>query len=134
MPSQYSYLNEVVLLERVGAFRQFKRSRTLSRGFEGDYFVRWLGQIFLGLTFAFCFSMCATVLGSALVGNDLTWHRPAFTDSSGVLFQTGIWIAVAFFGVYRYFSYIDRRTRLEGWELDLRLKAVARGLEARSDR
>ena len=52
---------------------------------------------------------------------------------SGLLFQAGVWIAVAFFGVYRFFAYIDRRIRLEGWELDLRIKAVARGLEARGE-
>ena len=66
MPSQYAFLNEVILLERLGAFRQFGRSRTLSRGFEGELFMRWLGQLFLGLTFAFCFWMCATTL----------WARP----------------------------------------------------------
>ena len=53
MPSQYAFLNEVILLERSGAFRQFKRSRTLSRGFEGEFFMRWLGQLFLGTIFAF---------------------------------------------------------------------------------
>ncbi len=67
-----------------------------------------------------------------LIGNELTWYSPGMSrPASGLLFQTGVWIAVAFFGVYRFFSYIDRRIRLEGWELDLRLKAVARGLEAR---
>jgi hypothetical protein len=132
MPSQYAFCNEVILLERSSAFRQFKRSRTLSRGFEGELFMRWLGQLFLGATFALCFWVSATILSTTLIGNELTWYSPGMNDVGGLLFQTGIWIAVAFFGVYRFFSYIDRRIRLEGWELDLRLKAVARGLEARA--
>ncbi len=133
MPSQYAYLDEVVLLERVPASRQFKRSRTLSRGFEGDFFLRWLCQVALGTTFALCFWMSATTLGSTLIGNEVTWQNPGMGDFSGVLFQTGVWIAVAFFGVYRFFSYIDLRIKLEGWELVLRLKAVARRLEAKAD-
>jgi hypothetical protein len=133
MPAQYPFLNEVILLERVPAHRQFRRSRALNRGFEGESFVRWLGQLFLGGTFALCFWMSAKTIGSALVGKELTWANPSATDYSGSLFQTGVWIAIAFFGVYRFFSYIDRRIRLEGWELDLRLKAVARGLEARAE-
>lgn len=128
MPSQYAFLNEVILLERGGAFRQFSRSRTLSRGHEGEFFMRWLVQIILGTTFSLCFWMCASGVGRALVGNELTWYRPGLNDFDGILFQTGVWISVAFFGVYRFFSYIDRRIRLEGWELDLRLKAVARDL------
>ncbi len=66
------------------------------------------------------------------MGDELTWYRPGLNDLSGVLFQTAVWIAIAFFGVYRFFAYIDRRIRIEGWELDLRLKAVNRGLEERS--
>ena len=133
MPAQYAYLNEVILLEQVAGIRQFRRSRTLNRGFEGESFARWLGQLFLGTIFAYCFWTCAHVLGGALIGNDLTWANPGMGDLSGGLFQAGVWIAVAFFGVYRFFAYIDRRIRLEGWELDLRLKAVARSLEARGD-
>jgi hypothetical protein len=133
MPSQYGFLNEVILLERLGTFRQFGRSRTLSRGFEGEFFVRWLVQIFLGLTFSLCFWMCAKTLGSTLIGNELTWYRPGLNDLDGLIFQTAVWISVAFFGVYRFFAYIDRRIRLEGWELDLRIKAVARRLEERAN-
>jgi hypothetical protein len=133
MPAQYPYLNEVILLERVSPLRQFRRSRMLNRGFEGESFLRWLGQIVLGATFALCFWVSASTIGRTLIGKKLTWANPGMADLGGGLFQAGVWIAVAFFGVYRFFSYIDRRIRLEGWELDLRLKAVARGLEARAD-
>jgi hypothetical protein len=131
MPSQHPFLNEVVLLERSGPIEQFKRSRALSRGIEGELFLRWLVQLFLGATFAVCLLMSVRTIGGALIGNELTWYSPGMTDRNGVLFQAAVWMAVAFFGVYRFFCYIDRRIRLEGWELTQRIKAVAHSLEAR---
>jgi hypothetical protein len=138
MPSRLPFLNEVILLEREsnprerkGVFAQIARARRLTRGFEGDFFVRWLAQLFLGTTFSLCLMMSAQTLASTLIGNELTWYQPGMGDMNGLLFQTAVWIAVAFFGVYRFFSYIDQRIRLEGWELNVRLTAVARALEAR---
>ena len=133
MPSQHPFLNEVILLERKGPFEQFKRSTILTRGCGGELFMRWISQLIVGLTFAVCVLMSVRTIGSVLIGNELTWYSPGMTDRNGLLFQGAVWIAVAFFGVYRFFSYIDRRIRLEGWELDLRIKAVARGMEARGE-
>jgi len=129
MPAQYAFLDEVILLERVSIFQIFHRCRVLSRGFEGELFLRWIGQISLGAIFALCFWMSAETLSGALAGDELTWYRPGLGDLGGLFFQTGIWIAIAYFGVFRFLSYIDRRIRLEGWALELRLKAVGRALE-----
>jgi hypothetical protein len=129
--SQYAFLSEVVLLERVGTFRALKRASALSGGFGGELFMRWLGQIALGLTFALCFQEGITALGSVLVGGELTWVQPGLSDFGGLLFQAAVWIAIAFFGIVRFLSYIDRRIRLEGWEIELRLKMVGRALEER---
>jgi hypothetical protein len=129
MPAQHPFLNEVILLERVSEFRIFGRSRDLSRGFESELFARWLGQILLGSIFAFCFWVSAETLTASLAGNDLTWYQPGWNDMGGMLFQSAVWGAIAFFAVVRFLSYIDRRIRLEGWELELRLKAAGRGWE-----
>jgi hypothetical protein len=129
MPAQYSFLDEVILLERANALASMRRSRVLSRGFEGELFVRWIGQISLGSIFALCFSIGACTLSSVLAGKELTWDEPGRSDLRGLLFQAGVWIAIAYFAVYRFLSYVDRRIRLEGWELELRLKAVARAME-----
>jgi hypothetical protein len=136
MPAQYAFLSEVILLERSDArdlgtrlTGLFKRCRELSKGFEGELLMRWFAQLALGGIFAVCFWMCAKSLGSTLIGEELTWYRPGMNDLGGILFQASVWIAVAFFAVYRYFAYVDRRIRLQGWELGMRLKAAARGLE-----
>ena len=94
--------------------------------------MRWLGQLFLGTTFALCFWMSARRLGEHAHRQRADLVQPGLERSERRAVSSGVWIAVAFFGVYRFFAYIDRRIRLEGWELDLRLKAVARGLEARA--
>ncbi len=131
VPARFAFLSEVVLLERVGTIRAFGRSRSISRRFEGELFVRWLGQIALGLTFALCFQKGAETFGSVLAGGDVTWEQAAQLDVGDLLFQLGVWIAIAFSAVVRFLSYIDRRIRLEGWEIELRLRGVGRTLEER---
>jgi hypothetical protein len=132
VPAKHAFLDEVILLERAPrhrAWNSMKRCWALCRGVEGDLFMRWLGQIAIGLAFASCFWMGAETIVGALFDNELTWYRPGLLDLSGMLFQAGVWMAIAYFGVVRFLSYIDRRIRLEGWEIELRLKAVGRSLE-----
>jgi hypothetical protein len=131
MPAQYAFLDEIILLERVGLWRAFRRSRAISLGVEGELFLRWLGQLFFGTAFVSCFWMSARTIIGALVGSKLTWYEPGLSDLNGLLYQSAIWLAIAFFGIYRFLAYIDRRIRLEGWELELRLKDVGRALEER---
>jgi hypothetical protein len=125
---RFAFLDEVILLERVRGFRSLGRAKGLSRGFEGELFMRWMAQIILGTTFALCFWMGMESITSTLFGDELTWYRPGLSDLSGLLFQFAVWIAIAFFGVFRFLAYIDRRIRLEGWELELRLKEAGRVL------
>ncbi len=128
-PSRLAYLDEVILLERMRGFKVLRRAGALCRGLEGESFLSWVAQVALGTTFVLCFATGSSTIISALFGDELTWSRPRTGGLSGLLFQTAIWIAVAYFGAFRFLSYIDRRTRLEGWELELRLKAAGRALE-----
>ena len=50
-------------------------------------------------------------------------------DLYGVRFQLALWLAIAFFTVARFLTYIDHRIRKEGWEIKLRLQHVGRVLE-----
>jgi hypothetical protein len=133
VPSRLCFLTEVVTLERQGVVRALGRSFAICRGYEGELIARSLGQIILGLTFALCFRNGLAAAGSVLGGGDLTWDQPALTDVGGVIFQLGVWIAIAYFGLVRFLCYIDRRIRLEGWEIELRLKGVGRALEERHE-
>ena len=91
--------------------------------------MQWVGQLIFGLVFALCFWMGTGAGISALIKSELTWYRPFLTDFSGLRFQLGVWIAIAFFAVARFLIYIDQRIRSEGWELRLRLQAVGRDIE-----
>ncbi len=128
-PTRLAYLDEVILLERLRWFKAPGRATALCRGQEGEYFLAWLGQIALGLIFVLCFSIGSDAMISVLFGDELSWSRPKTNGVSGFLFEASVWIAVAYFGTFRFLSYIDRRIRLEGWELELRLKAAGRALE-----
>jgi hypothetical protein len=128
-PSRLAYLDEVILLERMRGFKALRRASALCRGLEGEYFFSWVAQVALGTTFVLCFWTGSNTILSALFGAELTWSRPRMSWLSEWLFHAAIWIAVAYFGTFRFLSYIDRRIRLEGWELELRLKAAGRALE-----
>jgi hypothetical protein len=132
-PGRLAFLDEVILLERGRGLQTVRRSSQLARAFEGEMVIRWIVQVALGLAFSLCFWMAAESLASALLGNELTWYQPGLSDLSGVLFQVAVWIAIAYFGVFRFLAYLDRRIRLEGWELQLRLSAAAKALEEKSN-
>jgi hypothetical protein len=63
-----------------------------------------------------------------LFTSDPTW-QPVLSELVGVRFHLALWLAIEFFAVARFFSYIDQRIRLEGWEVRLRVSAAGRVLE-----
>ncbi len=136
VPAYYGFFDEVILLERARNLLAInslviERSRALCQGYALDFVGRWLGQVAIGLLFAYCFAKGTETLAAAFIGEEPTWYNPGAINLGGALFHAGIWIAVAYFGVVRFLSYIDRRIRLEGWEIELRIKAVGRSLEER---
>jgi hypothetical protein len=126
-----AFANEVILLERVRWRDLSERNRRLVRGIEGELFGRSVAQAFFGSVFVACFSIGSGVIGSALAGGELTWRQSDLAHVERWLVELGAWVAVGFFGVYGFLAYIDRRIRLEGWELELRLKEAGRALEER---
>jgi hypothetical protein len=129
-PSRLAYLDEVILLERLRGFKMLSRAGALCRGLEAEYLLSWVAQVAIGTTFVVCFTTGSSAILSTLFGAELSWSRPRLTGPTEWLLHAAIWIAVAYFGTFRFLSYIDRRIRLEGWELELRLKAAGRDLEA----
>jgi hypothetical protein len=129
VPARFWFANEVILLEQVGGAEAMRRCLRLTRDRSGEFFTQWTCQLGFGLLFSACFWVGTGAGASALVSSELTWDRPALADFSGLRFQLGVWVAIAFFAVARFLIYIDERIRTEGWELRLRLKAVGRELE-----
>lgn len=147
IPSRYAFLNEVILLERskggAGARQSVdRRCGALCGDRGGELFGRWLIQVGFGVGFVLAFRWAASTAVEALVDQ---WTRDQssldepgswmvdrllwFIDPRAWTTQLAIWITVAFFGIARFLSYIDQRIRLEGWEVELRLRAAGAALE-----
>ena len=121
------FLNEVILLERgPSGGRSWAAARSSATAAAGDLFVQWLAQLFFGAMFIVCFWFGTGMAVSALLTSEMTWEEPGWGDLYGVRFQVALWLAIAFFTVARFLTYIDHRIRKEGWEIELRLQDVAR--------
>ena len=129
IPSRLAFMNEVILLERGRLFGVVKRTSILCGNRGGDFFGQWVAQLAFGFLFIACFWFGTGAMISALVTSELTWDQPGLGTFYSVRFQLAVWLAITFFGVARFLTYIDQRIRLEGWEVKLRLQAVGRSLE-----
>ena len=132
LTSRLMFANEVILLERGKWWKILGRGRDLASGRSGELFLLGLFQLVLTYLFAMLFYIGVSAIGKLMIAEDVTWDVPD-TDRYGVwLFQVPIWIATAFFTVVRFLTYIDQRIRLEGWEVELRLRAIGESMrEAR---
>jgi hypothetical protein len=126
IPARLWFASEVILLERSSGWKAIGRCLQLTRHRPGEFVLRWVGQLLFGLIFALCFWLGTNAAVKALFESELTWERPVLADTSGLRFQFGVWIAIAFFAVGRFLIYIDERIRGEGWEVKLRLQAASR--------
>jgi hypothetical protein len=129
IPTRLVFLNEVIVLERDRWRKALPRSAQLCARRGGDLFAQWLGQLFFGTAFVLSFGFGTGKAIEALTSDELTWEVPGWADLYGVRFQLGLWLAIAFFTVARFLTYIDHRIRKEGWEIELRLQDVGRALE-----
>jgi hypothetical protein len=132
LPSRLSFLNEVILLERGKFWSPIRRCSVLSGFRGGDLFGQALALLFFGILFVLCFWMGTGAALSALTTTELTWETPGWADAIGLRFQLGVWLAIVFFGVARFLTYIDQRIRIEGWEVELRLRGAGKALEEAS--
>ncbi len=129
IPTRLAFANEVILLERGRWWKIFRRGADLASRREGELFLMGVLQIVLTYVFALVFFVGSSLIGETMLAEDLTWDAPAGAAFSGWRFQLPIWLVVAFFAVARFLTYIDQRIRLEGWEVELRLRAVGEAME-----
>ena len=142
VPAKLAFLNEVILLER-GRFRSTAgRSWRLCGDRGGDLFFQWLAFVGFGLGFVVAFRWAAEeavkqLFGSGAPDANFTFGSETLLESlghwafdlHGWSAHLAIWLVVSFGGVVRFLTYIDRRIRLEGWEVELRLRMVGSAME-----
>lgn len=121
----WSYLNEVILLERNPLFRgksqgmsTMHRAGALHRGERSDF----AGRAFLTTMSEVALSV-ALWLSLALIRqfllNEWRWDEALFV----FYWPLAWWMAAGFFTVVRFLSYLDLRIRREGWEVELLMRA-----------
>jgi hypothetical protein len=128
IPARFAFLNEVILLER-GRWRAiFTRTGDLCGERGGELFVRAVAQLLFGTLFVLCFWYAAGKTSDILF-EGWTWDEMEWPSLHDARTQFGVWVAIAFFAIVRFLAYIDQRIRLEGWEVELRLRQVGAALE-----
>lgn len=132
IPTRLAFMDEVILLERGRVRSAVKRCSSLTADRGSDFFGQWLAQMFFGMLFVACFWIGTGMMIGTLFEQEMSADDFRLTSLIGIRFQVAVWIAIAFFGVARFLTYIDQRIRLEGWEIKLRLQAVGRSLEEAS--
>lgn len=120
---------ELLVLERSPLFSKKAKDKPTSFGSRS----RWLHQAisgeligrFMAMTMAMLALLTSLTLSELAIGGIFfgDWSWGWWMD--WILFPLNVWIIALWSAVFRLLSYLDCRTRLEGWELELRLKAEA---------
>jgi hypothetical protein len=126
----WPFAPEIISLERCRLFKNqtneisySKRRSGLHGPLQGDLMLRMLGAIVISILLLLM-TVGTALFGKAIFGGSWDWN---LFFSLAVL-PCCLWLVGVFLAVFRYLSYIDSRIRLEGWEIDLRLRAEAHRL------
>jgi hypothetical protein len=119
----FLFAGESLLLERVGVGQALSRSRALARQHGLACFGLWLFTLALPPAGA----IIADLAGDAVVSFVLQLGRPLgnlWTDGGSGFAVLGALLAVPVVAAARFLGYIDLRTRKEGWDIQLRFRAL----------
>ncbi len=117
------YQTEAALLERVGPNRGLRRSGRLASSQPGTATVAVVGWYVLLAWFA----LVGEVAGQRLVGFVLQLGQPLGSAMDGVVtpyLLAGLVLFQPAYAIYRLLLYVDVRTRAEGWDLQVALRAL----------
>jgi hypothetical protein len=117
------YITETALLERVGLQRGVRRSARLAFGHTGVSIVGMFAWWWLTVWGAFV----GEATGQTVVSFVLQLGTPLGSLSNGEItpwFVGGILLAQPLHAAYRLMLYVDVRTRVEGWDLQVALRAA----------
>jgi hypothetical protein len=117
------YHTETALLERVGPQRGLRRTFRLA---GGNFGIALVGALSRWVLLAF-FGLVAEAIGQGVVNFILQLGQPFGSLWSGQVtpfLLGGLLFAQAAHAVYRLFLYLDVRTRVEGWDIQVGLLAA----------
>lgn len=129
IPTRLAFANPVILLERGRWWKILGRGADLSNSRGSELILLAFSQAFLTVFFTTAFVLSVSRLGQIFLAEEISFEPQANFDFASWRVQVPIWIVVAFFALIRFLVYLDQRIRLEGWEVELRLREVGRTLE-----
>jgi hypothetical protein len=117
------FLSEVMLLERASAGAAVGRSQRIASSAPGDTL---LAALVLPLMLAMAV-MLADVAGRAVIGELLQFRppEPLLRAGGSVLGLVGAFAFVPYLATARFLTYVNVRTRTEGWDVQTRFAALA---------
>jgi len=131
--ANYFFLPEVLILEKAGPFRAFKRSHQFLAGRSGTGME---GLMFrTGLMLAFI--VLAETLGQSLVRDVLAVHvelEDLWGSGGSPLALFGLLVFVPYGAAHRFLAYTNERTRQDGWDIQIAFLNLASRGEHRSRR
>jgi hypothetical protein len=123
LASLFLFVDEVMILERSRVGPAFGRSQRIAASATGEAVTGVLMVIVVPIAAMFL----ADVGGRAFIGEVLQFRAPAAAWSSGgsVLAVLGFFGIVPYVTTARFFTYLNVRTRAEGWDIQTRFAAIA---------
>lgn len=130
--------NEILLLERVSIGGGNKRTtndhvpvtyKMRTRSLHADASNMLISRSFV-VGFAACVigaSFYFLLIQKAVFDNQ--WHPTQWWTI--IMYPTAFWLCAIYLAVVRFLSYIDLRTRQEGWDIELRIRAEANRLKSK---
>lgn len=127
------YFTPVVLLETLPLGAAWKRSGAL----VSDRFGRALFFLAIGTTLR----ILAVLAAEMIVGFTVSWLLQLGQPLDTLFEEHGSWASIAgyvavapYIALARLFDYVDARTRREGWDIQVRFKAIAARAKAERER
>jgi hypothetical protein len=117
------FVDEVMILERSRVGPAFGRSQRVASSALGQAFAAAAMMVLVPLAAA----ALADVGGRAFIGGLLQFREPAaaWTQGGSVLAVLGWFGVVPYVTTARFFTYLNVRTRAEGWDIQTRFAAIA---------
>ncbi|MEM7477114.1 MAG: hypothetical protein AAF483_19195 [Planctomycetota bacterium] len=97
-----------------------ERSNGLHRLMVSDNIARFMGAAIVGGMFGLMM-LALSIWTKGIVTNDWMWNDWC----NIIVVPLSLWFVGLLMTVFRFLSYLDSRIRLEGWEIELRVKAEA---------
>jgi hypothetical protein len=116
-----AFIHEVVLLEGGGGWA--RRTKQIVRHYAGTAF----GLVFGSLAAQIACVVSVELIVQAVLDFVLQLGTPFGTlgDGGSPFALAGLFLAVPYVAVARFLTYVDLRTRKEGWDLQLKFAAIA---------